>query len=1065
MNVTKNNAEIKEAIKQSGTTSQSNTSFEGYPFLNVGAAIDIIDSITINESTYLTTGINETGQFRISAAPNTPTLNAPANASIAKPSFRLINITVSDPDGDAMNVSIYGDNSTASNLIAFFKDVTNNTQLTYNWTAPTARMLYFTSASITNYYDFDKNASDSIKGLTGTLNGNAFINASGGQFGGAAQFDGIGDYVEVAADPSNNFSSTNNFTVAAWIYSTNYTLGSIASKWDGGSGGGRQWRYNTGGTTSDKKQQLSVTSNGATTVNAFSSTALTNGVQYHVAVTWNNGAYTFYKNGVADGTGTTSVTVLNKTGTRNLCIGAVNNANNNACTSVIQGFNGSIDDLQLWNRSLSASEISALFSLSNGNYYWKADANDGSATTTSATREFTIANTAPTTPTLNAPANASVTTNSYQILNVTVTDLDADATNVSIYGDNQANLSSLLAFFQNVANGTTLTYNWTAPTIQVNTSDTNQVSIWRLDTNISDTLGINNGTTSGTRATLNQSGGYFGGAYKFGSTTTADSQVFIQGTTLNGISTASMFTVAAWININSIYPHQTIFSVSNITTASNYFQFMGGYNVSGGNFLAGYLRYGGTDRWLIRGGSSLAKNTWYHAVITYNGTNPDFYVNGVLETKTLVTNNNQSKTLTDIPGLGVWRIGSVNNGGSVANSFNGTIDEVGFWNRSLSAAEISSLYALSNGTYYWKVNASDGINITTSATRQFLVGSLPSVSLNSPADAATVTSVPIQFNFTGTAGTNSLSTCTLYGNFSGTWAANASTSPTSGQETNISISPANGGYVWNVQCSDINGFTSFATSNRTVTVNVAGGATTPDAPVLLVPSAGDGSITDRTPTFTWNNSASTDGVGVTYDLQVDNSSSNFTSLPINQTAIAETSTNTSFTPASDLSTATTYFWRARATDNSVTGNWSSVYNFTLLAVTSCSLPTSSFNFGSMEIRQKDNTTDNSPPPLLIQNDGNLQLNISINASSLFNSTSKVDSDYQFKIDINESSAFASALNNTWINLTTTRINAITNLYYPNTADAAEIEILITVPGDEAPGSKNSTITIECTANE
>ena len=53
--------------------------------------------------------------------------------------------------------------------------------------------------------------------------------------------------------------------------------------------------------------------------------------------------------------------------------------------------------------------------------------------------------------------------------------------------------------------------------------------------------------------------------------------------------------------------------------------------------------------------------------------------------------------------------------------FNGTIDEVAIWNKSLSASEIQDLYQLQIGTYYWYVNATDGTYTTQSETRQFTI--------------------------------------------------------------------------------------------------------------------------------------------------------------------------------------------------------------------------------------------------------------------------------------------------------------------------------------------------------
>jgi len=76
--------------------------------------------------------------------------------------------------------------------------------------------------------------------------------------------------------------------------------------------------------------------------------------------------------------------------------------------------------------------------------------------------------------------------------------------------------------------------------------------------------------------------------------------------------------------------------------------------------------------------------------------------------------------------------------------------------------------------------------------------------LNYPVHNLWLNSVPIDFNFTveDDAG---FTNCTLYGNFSGSWAANGAvytTTITNGSVNNITISPADGTYIWNVVCYD-----------------------------------------------------------------------------------------------------------------------------------------------------------------------------------------------------------------------------------------------------------------------
>ena len=97
------------------------------------------------------------------SAPNTPTLNAPLNASTitTNPYLRPISITVNDAEADSMNVSIYGDNTTASSLLYFAQNVANGTTLLYNFTSMPVGAIYPSGCTeLVRYWNFDKYQSD-----------------------------------------------------------------------------------------------------------------------------------------------------------------------------------------------------------------------------------------------------------------------------------------------------------------------------------------------------------------------------------------------------------------------------------------------------------------------------------------------------------------------------------------------------------------------------------------------------------------------------------------------------------------------------------------------------------------------------------------------------------------------------------------------------------------------------------------------------------------------------------------------------------------------------------------
>ena len=97
----------------------------------------------------------------------------------------------------------------------------------------------------------------------------------------------------------------------------------------------------------------------------------------------------------------------------------------------------------------------------------------------------------------------------------------------------------------------------------------------------------------------------------------------------------------------------------------------------------------------------------------------------------------------------------------------------------------------------------------------------PNVTLNSPAFALIVNSTPIDFNFTVTDETFlNISNCTLYANFSGSWNENITIYDIANNTLrNITVSPFDGTYIWNVNCTNGVGRSNSSLTNSTVTVN------------------------------------------------------------------------------------------------------------------------------------------------------------------------------------------------------------------------------------------------------
>lgn len=95
----------------------------------------------------------------------------------------------------------------------------------------------------------------------------------------------------------------------------------------------------------------------------------------------------------------------------------------------------------------------------------------------------------------------------------------------------------------------------------------------------------------------------------------------------------------------------------------------------------------------IVGNSSLALDTWYNIVVTWNGSNQKLYVNGNLDGEL----NAGYDGVPDRTDVDFFSIGSATYGTNTSISESdagayGSMDNIAFWNRELSSAEVNSLY-------------------------------------------------------------------------------------------------------------------------------------------------------------------------------------------------------------------------------------------------------------------------------------------------------------------------------------------------------------------------------------
>jgi len=216
------------------------------------------------------------------------------------------------------------------------------------------------------YYPLEGNANDLSGNLdNGVINGATF---GTGKIGQAASFDGIDNYIS-SSDKDYYTPTSSGFSVSAWVYLRSIEVGggqsraTVISKSPKEYASGNQWEwsllamdlYHDDGNAPWAFDTWSP-SGGELSYAVDSSDAQKNVWTHLVATVDSTGASRLYVNGVLKATGPSATfpTNLNqpvRIGTHLSYLNFINEWN----------FDGMIDDARIWNRALTANEISTLY--------------------------------------------------------------------------------------------------------------------------------------------------------------------------------------------------------------------------------------------------------------------------------------------------------------------------------------------------------------------------------------------------------------------------------------------------------------------------------------------------------------------------------------------------------------------------------------------------------------------------------------------------------------------------------------------------------------------------------
>jgi hypothetical protein len=616
--------------------------------------------------------------------------------------------------------------------------------------------------SLIGYWSFDSYNSTGIYdnssyGNFGTFTGTGFGSShiSQGARGNGLSFDGSDDYVSIGDLPLFEFKENENFSVFVWIKVLN-TTGVKGIVYKGAPGGATPgWHISMSGNRFYSQVQVGSTRVGTTT----SACVINSNEWYLVGAVFNRNE--------------NAINYINANSCQSYDISSVNG---DLASNIVLNlglfsnyFNGSMDDVMIFNRSLSQSEINALYNsqankfsatftgLATGQHNYTLYGVDGAGNVNTSTQNFVVDTEKPVIEFVSPTENDGVTiSNPYTYINTSITD--------------------------NYNSDKSAWIDW----------DNTLVGYWSFDsynsTGVFDNSSYGNfGTFTGGIGSSNISQGARGNGLSFDG----------DGDYVNSISNLGIsgnFTLSAWIYPTNVDGYHRI-----IASRFNDYSLL-----LNRNKVAYQILNTGHANLSV---GSINTNVWTHVLVSFDSSSGriKFYIDGVEDLS----------EHTDLRVPSGIEVTFVNIGSTGAGQyFNGSIDEVMIFNRTLSATEISALYNNSayryennftnladKGIYNYSVYAIDAggnLNVTDSRSLDVnLDATAPQITIALPVAGNTYTSADVTFQVT----TNENSTCNYSTNSFAT--NNSMTRNDNGTIHTATATLANANYVVNYSCADL----------------------------------------------------------------------------------------------------------------------------------------------------------------------------------------------------------------------------------------------------------------------
>ena len=206
-----------------------------------------------------------------------------------------------------------------------------------------------------------------------------------------------------------------------------------------------------------------------------------------------------------------------------------------------------------------------------------------------------------------------------------------------------------------------------------NTLDPN-VSWWKADGNANDSVGSNPGTLSG----VGYGTGKVGQAFSFD----GSASQYVSIPTSPSLNIFGTHTIAFWVKLNALPAAGKIYQVVSKWTNGAEYKVV---NINANGTVA-YFLFGTSAGSGVTSAAALQTGVWNHVVATYDGVNMKIYINGGQDAS-MPANNDVGD------GLGTLYLGYNPETAFVGNEayFDGLLDEVGWYDRTLSPVEVGLL--------------------------------------------------------------------------------------------------------------------------------------------------------------------------------------------------------------------------------------------------------------------------------------------------------------------------------------------------------------------------------------